>query len=157
MDEREKLARIRLIQTRHIGPMTFSLLIQRYGSALAALAAIPDLAARGVVVIEAAAKSGSLITAREAGERGSEVMAIPGSPIDPRSNGYNQLIRVGATLVQNAADIIDAVDQHRTVEIPPKKQYGLKCHKQLLPTQTFQNAARSSFQGLAANRLVLKI
>ena len=47
MDEREKLARIRLIQTRHIGPMTFSLLIQRYGSALAALAAIPDLAARG--------------------------------------------------------------------------------------------------------------
>jgi predicted Rossmann fold nucleotide-binding protein DprA/Smf involved in DNA uptake len=98
-----------------------------------------------------------LITAREASERGSEVMAIPGSPIDPRSNGYNQLIRVGATLVQNAADIIDAVDQHRTVEIPPKKQYGLKCHKQLLPTQTFQNAARSSFQGLAANRLMLKI
>ena len=47
MDEREKLARIRLIQTRHIGPMTFSLLIQRYGSALAALAAIRDLAARG--------------------------------------------------------------------------------------------------------------
>jgi len=76
--------------------------------------------ALGVVVIEAAAKSGSLITAREAGERGSEVMAIPGSPIDPRSNGYNQLIRVGATLVQNAADIIDAVDQHRTVEIPLK-------------------------------------
>jgi DNA processing protein len=47
MDEREKLARIRLIQTRHIGPMTFSLLIQRYGSAVAALAAIPNLAARG--------------------------------------------------------------------------------------------------------------
>ena len=47
MDEIKKLARIRLIQTRHIGPMTFSLLIQRYESALAALAAIPDLAARG--------------------------------------------------------------------------------------------------------------
>ena len=44
MDEREKLARIRLIQTRHIGPKSFSLLIQRYGSALAT---IPDLAARG--------------------------------------------------------------------------------------------------------------
>ena len=119
MDEREKLARIQLIQTRDIGPMTFSLLIQRYGSALAALAAIPDLAAR------------------EAGKRGSEVMAIPGSPLDPRSNGCNQLIRGGATLVQNAAGIIDAVGQHRTVEVPPKKQYGLKFHKQLLPTQTF--------------------
>jgi DNA processing protein len=46
MDEIKKLARIRLIQTRHIGPMTFNLLIQRYGGALAALAAIPDLAAR---------------------------------------------------------------------------------------------------------------
>ena len=61
-----------------------------------------------VEVIEAAAKSESLITAREAGERGSEVMAIPGSPLDLRSNGYNQLIRNGATLVQNAADIIEA-------------------------------------------------
>ena len=47
MDESEKLTRIRLIQTRHIGPMTLSLLMQRYGSALAALAAMPDLAARG--------------------------------------------------------------------------------------------------------------
>jgi len=44
LDKREKLAQIRLIQTRHFGPMTFSLLIQRYGSALAALATIPDLA-----------------------------------------------------------------------------------------------------------------
>lgn len=304
MDEREKLARIRLIQTRHIGPMTFSLLIQRYGSALAALAAIPDLAARGgrklsiasladakaelaanddagarliwrdsdsyplrlaqfddapvtlstrgnlhllhkpmialvgarnasinairhaetlarelgeagyvivsgmargidaaahrgamatgtvgviaggidiiyppenralfqqivdeglllaemrpgtaptprhfptrnriiaslalgVVVIEAATKSGSLITAREAGERGSEVMAIPGSPLDPRSNGCNQLIRDGATLVQNAADIIEAVGQNRTVEVPPKKTIWVE-----MPQTTFSD------------------
>ena len=70
--------------------------------------------ALGVMVIEATAKSGSLITAREAGERGSEVMAIPGSSLDPRSNGCNQLIRDGATLVQNAADIIEAVGQNRT-------------------------------------------
>ena len=47
MDEREKLARIRLIQTRHIGPMTFSLLIQCYGSAVAALAAILELELAG--------------------------------------------------------------------------------------------------------------
>ena len=91
--------------------------------------------ALGVVVIEAAVKSGPLITAREAGERGSEVMAIPGSPLDPRSNGCNRLIRDGATLVQNAADIIDAVGQHRTVEVPPKKTIGIK-----MPQTTFTDA-----------------
>ena len=78
------------------------------------------------MVIEAASKSGSLITAREAGERGSEVMAIPGSPLDPRSNGCNQLIRDGATLVQDASDIIEAVGQRRTVEVPPKKTIWIK-------------------------------
>ena len=61
----------------------------------------------GTVVIEAAPKSGSLITARLAAEAGREVMAIPGSPLDPRSRGCNQLIREGATLVQNAAEIAE--------------------------------------------------
>ncbi len=61
----------------------------------------------GTVVIEAAPKSGSLITARLAAEAGREVMAIPGSPLDPRSLGCNQLIREGATLVQNAGDIAE--------------------------------------------------
>ena len=63
--------------------------------------------ALGTVVIEAAPKSGSLITARLAAEAGREVMAIPGSPLDPRSHGCNQLIREGATLVQNAAEIAE--------------------------------------------------
>ena len=58
--------------------------------------------ALGVVVIEAAPKSGLLITAREAGERGSKVMAITRSPLDPRSNGCNQLNRDGAPLVQKS-------------------------------------------------------
>ena len=58
--------------------------------------------ALGVVVIEAAVKSGPLITAREAGEHGSEVMAIAGSPLDPRSNGCNQFNRDGAALVQKS-------------------------------------------------------
>ena len=63
----------------------------------------------GTVVVEAVPRSGSLITARLAGEMGREVMAVPGSPIDPRAQGGNLLIRDGATLVQSAADILDQV------------------------------------------------
>jgi DNA processing protein len=61
----------------------------------------------GTVVVEAAPRSGSLITARLAAEAGREVMAVPGSPLDPRAQGCNQLIRDGATLVQNANDVIE--------------------------------------------------
>jgi DNA processing protein len=63
----------------------------------------------GTVVVEAAPRSGSLITARLAAEAGREVMAVPGSPLDPRAQGCNQLIRDGATLVQNAADVVEQV------------------------------------------------
>jgi DNA processing protein len=63
----------------------------------------------GTVVVEAAPRSGSLITARLAAEAGREVMAVPGSPLDPRAQGCNQLIRDGATLVQNASDVIEAI------------------------------------------------
>ncbi|MES2754972.1 MAG: DNA-processing protein DprA [Pseudomonadota bacterium] len=63
--------------------------------------------ALGTVVIEAAPKSGSLITARLANEAGREVMAVPGSPLDPRAQGCNLLIREGATLVQSAADVLE--------------------------------------------------
>lgn len=63
----------------------------------------------GTVVVEAAPRSGSLITARLAAEAGREVMAVPGSPLDPRAQGCNQLIRDGATLVQTAADVVEAV------------------------------------------------
>ncbi|PZO88268.1 MAG: DNA-protecting protein DprA [Sphingomonas sanxanigenens] len=65
--------------------------------------------AAGTVVVEAAPRSGSLITARLAGEAGREVMAVPGSPLDPRAQGCNLLIREGATLIQSAADIIEAI------------------------------------------------
>ncbi|MBS0473568.1 MAG: DNA-protecting protein DprA [Proteobacteria bacterium] len=63
----------------------------------------------GTVVVEAAPRSGSLITARLAGEAGREVMAVPGSPLEPRSQGCNQLIRDGAVLVQSAEDVIELV------------------------------------------------
>lgn len=64
---------------------------------------------RGVVVVEGAARSGSLITARLALEQGREVMAVPGSPLDPRASGPNRLIRQGATLVEGAGDVLDAL------------------------------------------------
>jgi len=79
----------------------------------------------GTIVVEAAPRSGSLITARLAAEAGREVMAIPGSPLDPRAQGCNQLIREGATLVQNAADVVEAIEPSRPRVASPKSPYEL--------------------------------
>jgi DNA processing protein len=65
--------------------------------------------ALGVVVVEAARRSGSLITVRFALEQGREVFAVPGSPLDPRAEGSNDLIKQGATMVTEAADVIAAL------------------------------------------------
>ncbi len=78
--------------------------------------------ARGTVVVEAAPKSGSLITARIANEAGRDVMAVPGSPRDPRAQGCNLLIREGATLVQSSDDILEVLQGfgHRSSQICPR-------------------------------------
>jgi DNA processing protein len=75
--------------------------------------------ALGVVVVEAAHRSGSLITARIAAEQGREVFAVPGSPLDPRAAGTNDLIKQGATLTTEAADVIHAVEpiMERPIEL----------------------------------------
>jgi DNA processing protein len=75
--------------------------------------------ALGVVVVEAAAKSGSLITARYALEQGREVFAVPGSPLDPRCRGCNDLLRNGAALTETAADIIDQLGPLLRGRAPP--------------------------------------
>lgn len=78
----------------------------------------------GVVVVEAALRSGSLITARIAQDIGREVFAVPGSPLDPRARGGNDLIRQGAMLVESAADVLDNLPATRTV--PDGSRTGLR-------------------------------
>ena len=65
--------------------------------------------ALGVVIVEAARRSGTLITARMAGEQGREVFAIPGHPLDPRAEGTNALIKSGATMVTEPEDVLSAL------------------------------------------------
>lgn len=79
--------------------------------------------AQATVVIEAAPRSGSLITARLAAEAGRDVMAVPGSPLDPRAQGCNQLIRDGATLVQSAADVLEALRPMEARVASPPAQF----------------------------------
>jgi DNA processing protein len=83
--------------------------------------------ALGVVVVEAAAHSGSLITARFALEQGREVFAVPGSPLDPRCRGSNDLLRQGATLAETAADVVAQLSPLSRLEIPA-------CHRPAVAT-----------------------
>ncbi len=75
----------------------------------------------GVVIVEAAKRSGSLITARLALEQGREVFAVPGSPLDPRAEGTNSLIKQGATPVTEAADIIAVLRPIMGLELPARE------------------------------------
>jgi DNA processing protein len=79
--------------------------------------------AAGTIVVEAAPQSGSLITARLAAEAGREVMAVPGSPLDPRAQGCNQLIRDGATLVQTAHDVLESIRGLNGKVASPSRRY----------------------------------
>jgi DNA processing protein len=75
----------------------------------------------GVLVIEAALQSGSLITARQAAEQGREVFAVPGSPLDPRARGTNRLIRDGAHLVEDSADVLAHLQALPDTPRPPRR------------------------------------
>ena len=77
----------------------------------------------GVVIVEAARRSGSLITARMAGEQGREVFAVPGSPLDPRAEGTNSLLKQGAIMVTETADVISAIEPilGRDLDLPARE------------------------------------
>lgn len=75
----------------------------------------------GVVIVEAAKRSGSLITARLALEQGREVFAVPGSPLDPRAEGTNGLIKQGATPVTETADIVSVLQPIMGIELPARE------------------------------------
>jgi DNA processing protein len=77
-----------------------------------------------VVVVEAELKSGSLITARLAAEQGREVLAVPGSPLDPRARGCNDLIRQGAAVCEGAEDVLRAIDTLAGFHAPPAPPYA---------------------------------
>ena len=74
---------------------------------------------RGIIVVEAEIRSGSLITARLANEQGRDVFAVPGSPLDPRSKGPNELLRHGAILCEGVDDVRRAFETFRTLREPP--------------------------------------
>lgn len=97
---------------------------------------------QAVVVVEAAAKSGSLITARDALDQGREVLAVPGHPFDARSGGSNILIRDGATLVRNADDVIEALSPIvPTDNCPEQVEFDIPAAPDHRPKRTLQETA----------------
>ncbi len=97
----------------------------------------------GVLVVEAAPKSGSLITARMALEQGREVFAVPGSPLDPRSNGANDLIRHGATLVERVEDVLNAFQHLKAPLLGERERDLFSSAPPVIPDDTELLRARS--------------
>ena len=93
----------------------------------------------GVLVIEAARRSGTLVTARFAGEQGREVFAVPGHPLDPRAEGTNQLLKSGATLTTEANDVLEALapqlrrGETALTDSPTPFSVGLALHQTAAP------------------------
>lgn len=116
----------------------------------------------GTIVVEATLKSGSLITARLAGEQGRDVFAVPGHPLDPRAAGPNKLIRDGAILVRDANDILESLQgfgQQSAFHLEEPAQSSLPPQKPANDPQLFDDAretvlAHLSFTPLPQDDLI---
>lgn len=106
--------------------------------------------ARAVVVVEAAARSGSLITARTALDQGRDVLAVPGHPFDARAAGCNLLIRDGATLVRGAEDVMEAIGAARRPDAPAARPMS----RPAPPPKPDQPAARPAPTGDLPDRIL---
>jgi DNA processing protein len=107
---------------------------------------------RGVIVVEASLKSGSLITAEYANDYGRDVFAIPGSPMDPRCHGTNRLLKDGATMVETARDILSNLAP--LGELPLAEQQALNFHEApaaSLDEQTLERARAAIIESLGAS------
>jgi DNA processing protein len=102
--------------------------------------------ARALIVIEAAVRSGSLITARFAAEQGRDVFAVPGSPLDPRCEGTNRLIRDGATLLLSSRDVTELLSGER---LPRQMNFLEPEPPPLLPRETDPAEARKLLELLS--------
>jgi DNA processing protein len=98
--------------------------------------------ALGVSIVEAAERSGSLITARFAGEQGRLVFAVPGSPLDPRAAGANRLIREGATLVTGVSDVLEALEPLLGRQPPPAEEPAFAVSETSAPARDPEEADR---------------
>lgn len=99
---------------------------------------------RGVVVVEASLKSGSLITARLAAEQGREVFAIPGNPLDPRASGPNDLIRHGAVLTESAGDVLAVLSDLLRMPLAEGKRPVFTAVQPAVPTESEVARARAT-------------
>jgi DNA processing protein len=107
----------------------------------------------GVVVVEAALRSGSLITARLAGEQGREVFAVPGSPLDSRCHGSNNLIRQGAALTESAEDVLRGLGGRRIAAVPAAALAAALAEPDLAPLAPPAEADSDKARALLIERL----
>jgi len=105
-------------------------------------------AARAIVVIEAAKRSGSLITARMAAEQNREVFAVPGSPLDPRAKGTNELIRQGAHLAESPEEVIQILNEQFMSPLSEPEPFEIKQQNKRQPDPDEINSARREVKNI---------